>query len=194
MSGDAPGRQPMRTLLADTLVLEPLLAAHAEDMFALLSDAELHRHLDRPPPASVEHLRSVYARLESRRSPDGSQHWLNWIVRPAAGPAPIGFVQATVTGEHEAWVAYVLSRPHWGRGHATRATRCVMEHLQSAYGVRRFLATVEAANARSIGVLERLDFRAASPAEAGGHSLAPTERLFLAEAAARPARLPRHSP
>lgn len=168
----------MHELTTGDLVLEPLVVGHAEAMFEVLNDPALYRHLDDPPPPSVAHLRGVYARLEGRRSPDGRELWLNWVVRPQGQP-PIGYVQATVLPNQTAWVAYVFSSKHWGRGYATQATRAVVAHLASAYGVVRYLATVEAQNQPSIRLLGRLGFRAATEQEAGGHSLTPTERLFV---------------
>lgn len=175
----------MQALATAALTLEPLTAGHAEAMFTILREPALHRHLEHPPPASVEQLRAHYARLETRRSPSGQQLWLNWIVRPH-GEAPIGYVQATVVPVRRlAWVGYVLSRHHWGRGHATEATRAMMEHLVEAYGVERFLATVEVRNRRSVRVLDRLGFRAATSPELQGHALSPTERLYLRAAPVR---------
>lgn len=168
----------MQTLTAGSLVLEPLVMDHAEAMFDLLCDPEIHRYLDHPPPPSIEHLRGVYERLESRQSPDGRQRWLNWALRARDGPL-LGYVQATVTAQGDAWVAYVLSRQHWGRGHAAAAMRAMLEHLKVAYEVHRFLATVEVDNLRSIRLLERLGFQPATENELGGHSLAESERLFL---------------
>lgn len=170
----------VQTLAAGDLALEPLTVAHAEAMFEVLSDPKLYRYLDYPPPPSVEHLRGVYARLEGRKSPDGSQLWLNWVVRPK-DQSPIGYVQATVVSDRTAWVAYVFSSKHWGHGYATRATRAVVEHLAAEYGVAHYLATVEAENQPSIRLLERLGFHPATTQEAEGHTLSPTERLFAME-------------
>lgn len=167
----------METLITADLTLEPLVAGHAEAMFEVLSDPELHRYLDDGSPPSLDHLRAVYRELEARVSPDGSRLWLNWIVRPHGGE-PAGFVQATVTGA-DAWVAYVLARDEWGRGHAFQATRAIVDHLRSACGVTRFLATTEAENDRSIRLLRRLGFRAATEAEAREDGLSATERLFV---------------
>jgi ribosomal-protein-alanine N-acetyltransferase len=167
----------MDTLTTADLVLEPLTAGHAEAMFEVLSDPELYRYLDYGPPPSAEHLRGVYERLEARVSSDGSQLWLNWVVRPH-GAAPVGFVQATVGGA-DAWVAYVLARESWGRGFAFRATRAVVDHLRATCGVTRFLASVEGENGRSVRLLERLGFRPANEAEAREHMLSATERLFV---------------
>ncbi|HVJ60849.1 MAG TPA: GNAT family N-acetyltransferase [Burkholderiaceae bacterium] len=70
----------MRTLQTARLTLEPQCAAHAAAMFAVLSDPAIYEY-ENAPPASVDALRARYAFLEGRRSPDGSQQWLNWVAR-----------------------------------------------------------------------------------------------------------------
>ena len=151
-------------------------------MFALLREPELYRHLDYPPPPTVEHLSSVYAALEKRQSPDGSQRWLNWVVRePACGL--VGYVQATVARSGAAWVAYVLGRKYWGHGFATLATGRMLDHLAEACAVRRYLATVEQANRPSLAVLQRLGFVETAAEEAARDALSPSERLFVRDAA-----------
>src|SRR5688572_6309467 len=146
---------PDLRITAEGLVLEPLTEAHADTMFELLSDPLIYRHLDHGPPPSLDHLRAVYARLQTRLSPDGRQAWLNWIVWPVGGE-PVGVVQATVTAPDTAWVAYELASRYWGRGHARAATAAMLEHLQRDWGIERFLATVEVNNTRSIHLLQRL--------------------------------------
>jgi len=170
----------MRTLQADGLVLEPLTAAHAEAMFALLSDPALYRYIDEAPPADADSLRARYARLERRESADGRQRWLNWVVR-APGQPPLGYVQATVLDNGSAWVAYLLGSAHQGRGHATHATAAMLAHLESEHGTSRLLANVEAENLPSIRLLQRLGFRAATPAEAARHEPTASERIFVRE-------------
>lgn len=170
----------MERLEAPGLVLEPLVAAHAREMFALLQDRALYRHLDDEPPESLDWLRGRYTRLESRRSADARQAWLNWVIRGADGSA-MGYVQATVEGDG-AWVAYVLGSAFQGRGHATHAMAAMLAHLASRHGVTRFLAVVEEANGPSIRLLERLGFRPATEAQRPGH-LSATERLYLRESA-----------
>ena len=170
----------MRTLQADGLVLEPLTAAHAEAMFALLSDPALYRYIDEAPPADADSLRARYARLERRESADGRQRWLNWVVCVPGRP-PLGYVQATVLDNGSAWVAYLLGSAHQGRGHATRATAAMLAHLESEHGTSRLLANVEAENLPSIRLLQRLGFRAATAAEAARHEPTASERIFVRE-------------
>lgn len=168
----------MQTISRGGLVLEPLTAAYADVMFEVLSDPEIYRYLDDHEPPSAAHLRVLYTRREARQSPDGGEIWLNWMVR-LAGLQPIGYVQATVVAPRTAWIAYVLSSRYWGHGYAILATGTMLDHLTAAYGVERMLASVEAANQRSIRLLERLCFRPATTQEASSHDLSTTERLFV---------------
>ncbi len=168
----------MINLYSRRLVLEPLTAAHAEAMFGVLSEEAIYRHLDYPPPCSLAELCAIYRRWEARQSPDGTQQWLNWVVRPSHD-APIGFVQATVGPPATASIAYIFGSEHGGRGFATEAVAAMLAHLADAYGVLRCLATVEAANEPSIRLLARVGFRAALPEESREHGLTRTERLFV---------------
>jgi RimJ/RimL family protein N-acetyltransferase len=167
----------MKTLHAGRLVLEPLTVAHASLMFPVLQDPEIYRYLDYEPPPTLEHLESVYRQLEHGRSPDGTEQWLNWIVRDERGAA-LGFVQATVTADRLAWVAYVLGRASWGKGIAAAATSTMLRYLEGELDVGTFLATVEADNLSSIGLLLRLGFSPSSRAAELTPELTATERLY----------------
>ena len=163
-AGGGPAR--MRILRTDDLVLEPQVAAHAPEMFELLSDPVLSEYLDSPPPPNVGWLTERFAKLETRLSGDGREHWLNWVVRApvqgqvgrAPGRGLVGFVQATVCPDGSANVAYVLGRGFWGHGWATQATAAMLRELADHYAVRRAFATVDKRNLRSIRLLERLAF------------------------------------
>ena len=165
----------MQTIVTPTLTLEPLLASHAEAMFEVLNDRAIYQYLDHPPPASVEYLIGAYLRLEARRSPDGSDAWLNWVIHPHDQPL-VGYVQATVAPDRSAYVAYVLASKYWGRGYAQCAMQAMLEHLVSTYNVDRCLATVEVQNQRSSRLLERLGF---CPMDIHGPALSTTERMFV---------------
>lgn len=147
----------MRTLAADGLTLEPQVAAHAAELFPLLADTALYVFTDDKEPPSEDWLRDRFARLESRQSPDGSQLWLNWVVRTDDGAAA-GYVQATVE-DGEAEIAYVLGRQFWRLGYGYAACLAMLEELAAAYAVSRVTATLDAANAASVALLTKLGLR-----------------------------------
>ncbi len=148
---------PDPVLRTTRLSLEPLEVRHAGPLFALLSAPEIYEHLDEDPPADVRALEDRYRRLESRRSPDGSQEWLNWALRVEETGEYAGYVQATVEAG-SAEVAYVLGPAFWGQGLATEAVTVMCAHLAVDHGVTRLTAHVEPANRASRALLERLGF------------------------------------
>ena len=109
----------MNTLHAGTLILEPQTVAHAEVMFRVLSDPAIYEFVNEPP-RSVGWLRDRYRRLETRRSPEGDEHWLNWVIRLPDGELA-GYVQASAQVDGHADIAYVLSSEHWGESFARRS-------------------------------------------------------------------------
>lgn len=162
--------------------LELQVASHAAEMFRVLCDPVLYEHENEPPP-SPQWLRARYERLESRRSPDGTQQWLNWVIRLDSGELA-GYVQATVYDGDRAAIAYVLASRHWGRGIASRAVATMMGMLKREHGVRHFHAVLKAGNARSLRLLKRLGFMPAP--EAYGVDIEPGELLMVLPAAASP--------
>jgi [ribosomal protein S5]-alanine N-acetyltransferase len=170
----------MQTLVTPRLVLEPLVAAHADALYPILCDPRQFEFLDQGAPASLDALRERYRRLESRRSADGREQWLNWALCPSEGdPSAIGFVQATVLEDHRAWVAYEVAHALWGRGLATEATRAMVEHLIAVYGVTMLMATVDKRNERSWRVLQRLGFARADEQEATALQVQAGDFLYL---------------
>lgn len=151
---------PVRAIEIAGLTLEPQVAGHAEQMFAVLADPAIYEYENEPPP-SVDWLRARFARLESRSSADGREQWLNWVIRlPTSELA--GYVQATVFADGHAAIAYELSSAYWGRGLARRAVQAVIAELVEHYHVQRVTAVLKRGNRRSLRLLERLGFTLAS--------------------------------
>lgn len=169
----------MRVLDPGGLVLEPQVAAHAEEMFVVLGDPAIYEYENEPPP-SLEWLRARFARLEARSSPDGGERWLNWVIRLPTSEL-IGYVQATVHADGSAAIAYVLSSAYWGRGLARRAVEAMIAELAGHYRVRSLSAVLKSENVRSLRLLERLGFSPATPEQLVLHRLEPGERLMRRE-------------
>jgi len=150
----------MKQISAPPLLLEPQLAAHAREMFAVLSDPAIYE-FENVPPQSEESLTARYAKLESRRSPDGTQAWLNWVIRLPSGELA-GYVQATVLPGGASFIAYELASRHWRQGIATIAVSAVCAALHADYSVNLCVAVLKARNYRSLGLLRKLGFQPAS--------------------------------
>ncbi|MER7894150.1 GNAT family N-acetyltransferase [Micromonospora sp. NPDC094482] len=155
---DWPAVEPIET---ERLVLEPLRVEHAAEMAPLLRDERLHEYIG-GEPASLEQLRARYARQVTGQSPDGSQGWLNWIVRHRESGQAVGTVQATVRLDGErtvAELAWVVVAPQQGRGYAGEAAAGMVGWLDG-HGIRALIAHVHPDHRASARVAERLGLRA----------------------------------
>lgn len=144
-------------LRTPTFTLEPLKAAHAAEMFEPLSNPDHYTFIPQLPPASLQALRERYEHLETRRSPNGRQLWLNWAVRLRSGEAA-GLIQATCYPDGRVAVAYELFAPFQGKGIATDALRTMLLHLRNDARLSKASALVDTRNQKSIALLERLGF------------------------------------
>jgi len=169
----------MHVIETGSLTLEPQTAAHAEEMFAVLSDPAIYEYENEPPP-SLEWLRVRFTQLESRRSADGQEQWLNWVIRLPTSEL-IGYVQATVHADGRAAIAYELSSAYWGRGLARRAVQAMISELGQRYQVRRLTAVFKRNNLRSMRLLERLGFSPAATERHRKHQVEPGELLMQRE-------------
>ena len=146
----------MRVLTTTRCTLEPQVQAHAAEMFEALSDPAIYEFENAPPP-SAQWLAERYRRLEARGPEDGSEQWLNWVVRLPGGTLA-GCVQATVLPSAMAYVAYELNSRHWRQGIGSSAVRAMLEELRTQHGVHTFVAVLKAANFRSEARLRSLGF------------------------------------
>jgi RimJ/RimL family protein N-acetyltransferase len=127
------------------VALAPLRATDAEDLVGLLAESELRIWLR---ARDVDQLRDRFAGWEVRRSPDGREAWLNWIVRSAEDGRALGWTQATVA-EGAAQVAYAVLPDERGRGYGTEALKAMMRELSDELGVVFFEAHIDEANVGS---------------------------------------------
>ena len=171
----------MRTLRTARCTLEPQLQVHAAEMFEVLDDPAIYEFENEPPP-SVQWLAERYRRLESRGPDDGSEQWLNWVVRLPAG-ALAGYVQATVLPSGVAFVAYELGSAHWPQGIGSSAVRAMLDELREQHGVHTFLAVLQARNFHSEALLRSLRFEPGDPQQQAQYRDEPDELVMVRPAA-----------
>ncbi|MBK6887313.1 MAG: GNAT family N-acetyltransferase [Tetrasphaera sp.] len=152
--------QSLRTV---RLILTPLRVEDAAEMAGVLADPALYDVIGGSPPDAVT-LRRRYKKLVVGRSRDGSQQWLNWVIRlrPGVGheedhpetPA-VGTVQATVmAGGAAAEIAWIVGTAWQGRGYAGEAAAAMADLLRAA-GVQLLVAHIHPRHAASQGVARR---------------------------------------
>ncbi|MEO6827450.1 MAG: GNAT family N-acetyltransferase [Microbacteriaceae bacterium] len=160
-------------ITAERVILEPLSIRHATEMVDVLADASVYAFTEGEAP-SLARLESRYTTQTAGRSPDGSQQWLNWIVRRQDSDAAVGFVQATVeriAGGAEnptlvANLAWVVAPAHRGQGIASEATGAMIGWLR-LHGVGSFAAFIRPNHFASIGVARNQGLHPTSIAKHG---------------------------
>lgn len=170
----------MRTLIASLCRLEPLVVAHARDMFDVLSDSAIYE-FENAPPVNEEWLVNRYQRLETRGPADGAETWLNWVIRLPSGELA-GYVQATVFPDHASSIAYELNSRYWRKGIASDAVQAMLLVLPKDFGVHTFIAVLKAKNYRSEGLLRKLGFAPASVEEVARYRDEPDELVMIKSA------------
>jgi RimJ/RimL family protein N-acetyltransferase len=133
-------------LTSSRLVMSPLRADDADEMFDVLDDAALHEFIG-GSPATLDELRVRYATLEAG-SGSPTEEWLNWIVRRGDDGAAIGYVQATVVEGDQADIAWVIGVPWQRNGLATEAASAMVRWLIER-GVTSFTANIHPDNVAS---------------------------------------------
>lgn len=142
-------------LLTTRLRLEPIAVAHARAMFDVLRDPAIYCWIPQEPPASVADVEARFARISQRTAPGRDAQWLNWTVWRDA--EAIGIVEATVSADATADIAYLFSPRIWGQGFASEAVAAALDAMAAA-GATRFDATLDARNAPSRALVQRLGF------------------------------------
>jgi len=145
------------------VALAPLRGRHAGELVGLLDDEFVRDALG---VGDVEGLRRRFAAWESRRSPDGGEAWLNWVVRGRDDGRALGWVQATVRGT-TASVAYALLAEERGQGAASDAVRAMTAWLYTELGVAEVTASIAPDNAASACVAGAAGFEPTGRRDAG---------------------------
>ena len=129
------------------LRLDPLEVSDAAEMVGVLSAPELYAVTAGEPPRLAE-LTERYRRQVVRRTADGREEWLNWVVR--VDDQAVGFVQATLTDGSRASIAWVIGLAWQGRGYATAAASAMVTELRArgVSDVRAWIAPGHASSER----------------------------------------------
>ncbi len=105
---------------------------------------------------------SAYEEFTARqRMHDAQLGYCLWTLLDAEGEV-IGFTGAQPWPREKEWgpvgeieIGWRLGRGHWGRGYATAAAEATVARVRAA-GLERVCAMIDARNARSVAVAERL--------------------------------------
>ena len=150
--------QPDTEIVTRRCTLEPLLASHAPELFVGLQDPSLYTYLPGVPPSSLGELQARFQKLETRKSPNQRQLWLGWAVRETKGGHCIGRLEATLSREEGAQIAYFVFAEHQRQGYASETCAAMLHYLFGAYPLSKAALLCDTRNQASIALAERLGF------------------------------------
>ncbi len=138
-------------LTTDRLRLRPFALSDVDDVLEYTSHPDWGRYLPDPRP----YTRKVAEEFLAKMVLD------SWDTNPSFGIV----LDGKVTGNFHfnidlknkvAEIGYTLGRPHWGRGLATEAARCVIDWGFKTYDVGKVFARAQVPNEGSWRVMEKL--------------------------------------
>lgn len=153
-----PDYQPFvqAQLATGRMVLEPVVEDHAEEMWQLFGDTELH-HFVPYEPLTLEKQRERCARWALRRSPDGKEIWLNWAARETTSHMVMAHFQAGIKeGEDTASIGYLVAKPFQRQGYAREGLEAVFQYLRTVLKIREVKAWSDTRNAASHALARKL--------------------------------------
>jgi ribosomal-protein-alanine N-acetyltransferase len=131
---------------------------HAAELFEPLSDSALYTYQPADPPASLDWLVQRFQTLSRGHSADHGEQWCNWLMRDSKSGAPVGMLQATVTPDHSAYIAYIVFTRYQRMGLAQEAVVWMLDQLQAVHGCTQATAEVDTRNTGSNRLLQKLGF------------------------------------
>jgi RimJ/RimL family protein N-acetyltransferase len=140
--------------------LRPIVDADVDAMVAYRGDPDVCLFLPFEPQRADD-IRERIGRLFGATSLEGERGGLVLAIERREDGAVIGdlvlFHLDAVSGTAE--IGWVVSPSAAGRGLATEAVRALVDTAFQVYGLRRLVARIDAENARSIALAERVGMR-----------------------------------
>lgn len=137
--------------------LKPVSEADLPGLLAILSNAEVVKHLGHAPWKSLTDAEAWFARISKHQAAGSAVEFV--IVEKQSGQCigRCGLFDYDAT-DALASVGYILGRPHWRQGFMREALTSLIEHAFNKMGIRRLEAKTEAPNTASSALLRRLGF------------------------------------
>lgn len=153
-------REGMRTpaLCSERLRLRPYRPDDEDSFVALFQDDHVVRYVG-DGRQSEQDDRALFRRIFSKVYAD--DRFAVWAIEEDGRHVGHAELKPSPSDDVPGWeLVYVLAHSAWGRGLGTEAASAIIEHGEKA-GLDEVWATVDAANAASVRLLERLGFESA---------------------------------
>jgi ribosomal-protein-alanine N-acetyltransferase len=148
----------MRYVSTERLVLEPVDARNARELWRILGAPDLRRFQDIPRVRAEEFERQVRSRPRALR--DHATGRFEWIIRAGKAPESIGWISLRINERtsHIAEIGYSLVEEARGKGYASEAVAAIIDETFMTTQVSELQACCVPENESSRAVLDRTNF------------------------------------
>lgn len=147
---------PDTVLETERLRLRRLRLDDVDDLAALYRDPEVRRFFPEGVLSREETREELEWAIQVCYPRHGFGLWATILKETGEFIGRCGLLPWIIEGRAEVEVAYTLARAHWGRGLATEAARAIVAHGFATLPVTRLICLIDAGNAASIRVAEKL--------------------------------------
>jgi [ribosomal protein S5]-alanine N-acetyltransferase len=148
---------PFPTLKTERLTLRQLAITDENGIFALRSDGEINKYLDRPPSKTIDDARNFINKVNENVKNNAA---LYWGITLTEGNVFAGTICLfSLSDENESGeIGYELLTAFQGKGIMKEAVERVIDYAYNKIQVRKIEAIPHKDNQRSIKLLEKLSF------------------------------------
>lgn len=148
---------PFPILYTDRLVLRQIDTNDANEIFAIRSDKEIMRYIDRPLAISIEDALQLIQKINNSLITEDGVSWAITLKDTTTLIGTIGFWR--MEKEHyRAEIGYILHPAFQGKGIMSEAITAVLNYGFKAMKLHSVMANVNPDNGASIKLLERNNF------------------------------------
>jgi RimJ/RimL family protein N-acetyltransferase len=142
-------------LVGHGVLLRRSTTQDAAALFHAAHDPEVMRYLDWPAQMAQG---EAWAFLDAAAQRWRDGHEYHWMIETVANAQVIGCMACRPRG-HAVDFGFFLARAAWGKGHATEASRLLVDCLKDRPTIHRIWASTDVDNRRAAAVLGRVGLR-----------------------------------
>jgi [ribosomal protein S5]-alanine N-acetyltransferase len=143
----------------ERLILRDLLPTDAEGMFALDSDADVHRYVGGRPVKTIEECRTVIEHVRAQYVANGIGRWavIEKNTNEFLGWAGLKLITEPIGGRVNHYdLGYRFRKEHWGKGYGTEAARATIKYAWEVMNLQMLCGIANVDNAASRRILEKM--------------------------------------
>jgi ribosomal-protein-alanine N-acetyltransferase len=155
---------PFPILITERLTLRQLAIIDEQEIFALRSNSEINKYLDRPISKSIEEARNFIIKINEHINNDAALYWgiaLGNNDQLVGTICLYGFSDEHLNCE----IGYELLPDFQGKGIMQEAAKKVIDYAFNIIKVQKIEAFLHKDNLRSVQLLEKLSFKKSDKAD-----------------------------